>query len=172
MNTEKLFRILSAILMPIVFILAFIVLFFLLFSFSNPMMLLGIFVYACVVIYMVKSVQFFRRHVEAGIPAKANTRDWIRVNAFVAIFFVLQIIFNAVYMFVEHDKMIAMIQVMLNRMQDAEGTTAMPVTGEQMYGAIKNLMIFFLIFDVLLAVHIFCSFKIIKKYRDLFVQES
>ena len=78
--------------MPVVFILAFIAVPFLLFSISNPAMLFGVFVFACVVLYMVKSVQFYRRHIEPGIPAKANTRDWIRVNAFVSVFFVLRLL--------------------------------------------------------------------------------
>lgn len=171
MTTEKLFRITSAILTPIVFILAFIMVPFVFFAFSNPVMLLGIFVFACVVLYMLKSVQFFRRNITLGVPAKASNRDWIRVNAFVAIFFVLQILYNAYYLFFMHQELMQTIQVWINTMQDAQGATTMPVTADQMYGALKNLMIFFLIVDVLLAVHIVCSFKLLKKYKGLFVHE-
>ncbi|UAY55967.1 hypothetical protein [Arachidicoccus terrestris] len=171
MNTEKLFRIISAILMPIVFILAFIMIPFVFISFSNPVMLLGVFVFACVVIYMVKSVQFFRRNIVPGMPAKAGNRDWIRVNAFVSIFFVLQILYNAYYLFFMHKEIMTTLQVWINTMEDAQGTTSMPVSAELVYGALKNLMIFFLIFDVLLAVHIVCSFKLLKKYKELFVHQ-
>lgn len=155
--------------MPIVFILAFIMLPFLLLSLSNPALLFGIFVFACVVIYMVKSVQFFRRSVVPGLPAKANTRDWIRVNAFVSIVFVLEILFNGYYMFFNSKELMTTLQIWLNKLQDAQGTASVPISAEQMYGALKSLMIFFLVLAVLLMVHIVCSFKLLKKYRDLFV---
>lgn len=133
-------------------------------------MLFGIFVFACVVIYMVKSTQFYRRNIMPGLPAKPNARDWIRVNAFVAIFFVLEIITNAVYFFTHHKEVTDMMQVMLNQYQDAQGLTTMPISSQQMYGALKNMMICFLVLDVLLGVHIFCCFKLMKRYKDLFVQ--
>ena len=169
MKLEKLYRILSAILMPIIFILAFFAMLFLMASFSNPAFLFAAFVLGCVTIYMVKSTQFYRRNIEPGIPAKANLRDWIRVNAFVAIFFVLQLIFSAGYMMVMKKEVLANCQLLLNPIQGMEGGGSVKYTAEELYSSMKNIMIFFLIFDVLLAVHIVCTFKLLKKYKGLLV---
>jgi len=170
MKLEKTYRILSAVLMPIVFILAFFGMLFLMAAFSNPAFLFAAFVLICVTIYMVKSTQFYRRNIEPGIPAKASVRDWIRVNAFVAIFFVLQVIVSAIYLLAMKKQVMANFQVLLNQVQDMQSGTASSYSVDDLYASMKNIMIFFIIFDILLAAHIVCSFKLLKKYRDLLVQ--
>ena len=170
MKLEKTYRILSAILMPIIFILAFFGMLFLMAAFSNPAFLFAAFVLICVTIYMVKSTQFYRRNIEPGIPARANVRDWIRVNGFVAIFFVLQIVASAVYLLAMKKQVMANFQVLLNQIQDMQPGAASSYSPEALYASMKNIMIFFMIFDVLLAAHIVCTFKLLKKYRNLLLQ--
>jgi len=157
--------------MPVVFILAFFAMLFLMAAFSNPAFLFAAFVLGCVVLYMVKSTQFYRRNIQPGMPAKANVRDWIRVNAFVAIFFVLQLIFSAGYMLVMKKEVLANFQVLLNQVQDMEGGGTVKYTAQELYNSMKNIMVFFLIFDVLLAIHIVCTFKLLKKYKGLLVHQ-
>lgn len=167
MKTEKLYRILSAILMPITFILAFFTLPFALMSFGNPSTLLGLFIFICVIIYMVKSVGFYRKHILTELPAKASNREWIRINAIVAVVFVAEIFVSAYAVFFQPESILKAMQIFMNSLQDAEGGTSLPVTAAQMLGALRNLMIFFTIYGIIMLVHIFCSFKLLKKYRHL-----
>ena len=169
MRIESLYRILSAVLMPIFFFLAFMVLPFALFALSNPQAWLGIFVFVCLLIYMVKSVQFLRRNILQDKPAKAKTRDWIRVNAFVSILFVIEILSTAYMVFSGNENLKSMIQVAINQMQDAGGTGGVAVSVDQMMGFLKNIMGFFVFIDILLIIHLYCSFKLLKKYRHLLV---
>lgn len=167
MTIEKLYRILSAILMPITFILAFFTMPFALMSFSNPSTLIGVFIFVCVIIYIVKSVSFYRRNIVTDLPAKANTRDWIRVNSFVTIFFILEIFASAFAVFFKPEEIIKMFQPMLNAFQEAQGGEGVQITVESLYNALRNLMIFFTIYGIIMGVHIFCSYKLLKKYKNL-----
>ena len=171
MKLEPLYRILSAVLMPIFFFLAFMVMPFALFALANPQAWLGIFVFVCLLIYMVKSVRFFKRNILQDTPAKARTRDWIRVNAFVSMLFVLELLSTSYMVFSNNENLRNMIQVAINQMQDAGGTTGMAVSVDQMLSGLKTVMGFFLFIDILLIVHLVCTFKLLKKYRHLLILE-
>ena len=171
MKLETFYRILSAVLMPIFFFLAFMVLPFALFALGNPQAWLGIFVFVCLLIYMVKSVKFFKRNILLDTPTKAKTRDWIRVNAFVSILFVLELLSTSYMVFSNNENLRNMIQVAINQMQDAGGTSAMPITVDEMLSALKKIMVIFLFVDILLIAHLVCTFKLLKKYKHLLVLE-
>ena len=169
MKLEKLFQVLSIILRPILYLLAFIMLPFLLMNLLNPTLLLGVFIFICVIIYITKSTQFYRHAVIPGKPVKARTKDWIKVNAFVTALFVLEILYSGIIFFFKKEVLLAELQTMLNMIQDAQGAGAVPMTAESVYRSLKAFMIFFLVIDVLLATHIICSFKLLKKYKSLFI---
>lgn len=153
--------------MPFIFVLTFFAMLFLMASFSNPALLLEAFVLVCITIYTVKSTQFFRRHITSNVPASKSLKDWIKVNAFVAIFFVVQVLASAVVFLTMKDEALTTIREILNQLQDTQGNMAAQFTPEDIYRNMRNIMIFLLIFDVVLAVHIFCTFKLLKKYREL-----
>lgn len=167
MKIEKVFRILTAILMPITFVLAFFTMPIALMSLGNPSTLIALFIFISVIIYMVKSVAFFRKNISTNLPAKVNTRDWIRVNAFVAMFFILEILATTFVVFYKPKELLEVMQTMLNSFQDAKGTAEMPLTAADMLQALKNIMVFFALYGVLMGGHIFISFKLLKKYRHL-----
>ena len=86
LNSIKLYKVLTYILIPIALFLGFIDTILLMLSLLNPSSLLYVFILACFVIYTFVSFKFYRLGLEREQPLKKNLKDWVKVNAIVSIF--------------------------------------------------------------------------------------
>ena len=164
-NFEKIYQLIGGIIVPITFLLAFVMLPSAIVSFGNPSVLFGLFVFVCVVIYVVKSTQFFRRNILGNTSARASAKHLIYINGAFALFFFLQIcmVFFVVYLMpnVFKDAL-----KMASEQVSAQMGENFPV--EKIYGMLKIIVTVLFVYSLLLAVHVVMSFVLVRKYRDLF----
>jgi hypothetical protein len=85
LNSMKLYKVLTYILIPIAYFFAFIDVMFLMSALANPAALIVVFGIACLVIYTLLSFKFYKQGVLSEQPLNAKTKDWIKVNAIVSI---------------------------------------------------------------------------------------
>ena len=85
LNSMKLYKVLTYILLPIAYFFAFIDMLFLLSALANPGALIIVFGIACLVIYTLMSYKFYKQGVLREQPMSVKTKDWIKVNAIVTI---------------------------------------------------------------------------------------
>lgn len=157
------YRVLTFVLLPIAAIFGFIDVSLLLLAFANPSALLPVFAIACIVIYVFTSLSFLVKGILGGRPCKPSLRDWIRVNAFVSIAFCGLGIIE--YITLLNNKSVAsevVKQAMLQPGIPPEMTAALL---EQI---LLSFLLFFFIFSVVLIIHIFISFRLLKQFDYLF----
>lgn len=164
MKIERVYKILTTIIMPITYLLAFFTLPVIFMSLGNPSSLIGSFIFVCVLIYTFKSVLFFRRNILLETPAKANTKDWIRINGFISGIFIIEILVSTITVFARPTEVMQVINKMVDSFAQQSTTK---VSGDDIYHMLKGLLIFFSVYALILLAHIIISFKFLKKYRGL-----
>ena len=159
------YRVVSYILLGIAGILSLFDLIGLLVSLANPAGFLGVFILTGVIIYTATSFYFSREGVQKGRVLKKSLRDWIRVNAFVAIFFGVMSIADCIT-FLAQPKMVDDVYKEMIRMQPAYAKAG--VTKESLAHLLNGVIIFLVIYCVLLLAHIVVTFALLKKNRQVF----
>jgi hypothetical protein len=157
------YRILTFILLPIAALMGFIDISLLLMAMANPAALLPVFAIACIVIYVFTSLSFLTKGIMGGRKCKPSLRDWIRVNAFVSIAFSALGIIE--YITLLNNKTVT-AEVVKQAMQQQSIPPGM--TSGQLEQVLLGFLFFFFIFSLLLIVHIFMTFRLLKQYDYLF----
>lgn len=165
MNLEKTYRLIGSIVMPFTFLLAIMMLPSMMAGFGNPSMLFELFVFVCTVIYVVKSIGFFRKNILRDQPAKPSTKHMIYINgAFALLFFVqISIVFLVVYLMPDIFK-----DVLKTLASQVSAEMKQSFSVEQLYSTLKVFVTVLFIYSLLLAVHVIMSYVLVKKYRNLF----
>ncbi|TKK67801.1 hypothetical protein FC093_13715 [Ilyomonas limi] len=157
------YRVLTFILLPIAAIFGFIDLSLLLMALANPAALLPVFAIACIVIYVFTSLSFLTKGIIGGRKCKPSLRDWIRVNAFVSIAFSALGIIE--YITLINNKTVAS-EVIKQAMQHQ--TIPAGMSTAQLEQMLLSFLLFFFIFSVLLIIHIYMTFRLLKQFNYLF----
>ncbi len=156
------YRILSYILLVIGAVLGLATLLSLLAALANPALLLNVFIAAAVVMYSFSSFLFLVNGIDGQRQQKKSLKDFIRVNAFVTLFFCLMSIFQSVTVIanpaVLHDA-VSKLSLMPNAKMLPAGF---------MLKIIKGVLWFMLVYSFVLLTHIQLSFHFLKKYNYLF----
>ena len=162
-----LYRIFSYILIVIAAFFGIASLFALLMALVNPALLLSVFVIIAVVIYSIASFVFLQKGISSNQPLQPRLKDWIKVNAYVAIVFVAMNIFQSV-------AVISNPSVLQEVMKQASGMQAFasPLSETLVLKIIKATIWFMLIYSVILGLHILQTFRYLKEYAHLFVQKT
>lgn len=159
-----LYRILTFILVPIAAILSLFALMAVLVALSNPALLLGAFMLACMIIYIFCSFKFLNKGILANQPCKHSLRDWIRVNAFVTIAFAFLSLFQSTALLSDPKLLHDTITGRLPTQSELPSSISVE--------SLKNTMIgtlYFMVFlSVVLIIHIFITFRLLKVYKYLF----
>jgi hypothetical protein len=135
----------------------------LLVAFSNPALLFTVFIATAVVLYSFSSYQFLRKGIDRQQLLKKTTKDFIKVNAYVALFFALMNIFQSLTIIMQPSVLKDAIgQISAIQKQD------MGMTEERFFSLMKQLVWALLFYGVALVAHIMISFKLIKIHADLF----
>jgi hypothetical protein len=157
------YRILTYILFAIAGFLALMLLMMLIAALGNPILLLPVFLVACVVIYTYSSWRFLAKGIDAHQYCKPSLRDLIRVNAFGTIVFAgligvqsLSLIINPALL---ND---VTAQAMAMQKTQVEGMESMLVK------AMHYILRCMLVYSLLLLVHVALSFRLIKEHADAF----
>ncbi len=166
MNSLTFYRIFSYILLVIGVFLGFFALIVLLFALSNPVFLISVFIIASVVIYSFTSFLFLVNGIDGQRYLKPKLKDWIKVNAYVAIFFVFMNIFQSISVITNP----GLVNDALKQVTEMQ-KTASPLSADMMTKIVKAVVWFLLIYAVILGSHISSTFRLLKQYSHLFEKE-
>jgi hypothetical protein len=140
-------------------------LFSFLFALANPALFLGVFMLAAFVIYFVCSFKFLNKGLLNPRPLATKLRDWIKVNAYVALPF-------GIMMFMSSFNVIknpASLDDHLKQMSEMQQKMGMPVQNAALNAsALQSVFYIMLFFSVVILVHIMLTFTFLKKYESLF----
>jgi hypothetical protein len=161
------YRILSFLLVPMAILFAMGVLLFLSAAFANPAMLFPLFLIACIVIYSFASLNFLIKGIDGKKNLRKSSKDWIKVNAIVSIVFALLMISQCI-VFLMHPEM---IQDLVNQTKHNAGSD-FKLSEADFENYFRITSYFFLVYAIVLFVHIIISFQYLKVYSYLFQGEK
>ena len=166
MNNEKIYHILSYILFIISCITVFIMLPFVFYAFTNPLYLIVAFLIACTIIYSFISFRFNMVTVRKKLPSKSNTKALININGFISLFIAFQILVSSYQIFNGSPQFMEQFDIYYNQLPSVESVT-MP-SKAIMLNAMKIMFTVMCVYAVIITIHIFISFNLVKKYKDYF----
>jgi hypothetical protein len=130
---------------------------------ANPILLLPVFMVACVVIYTYASWRFLTRGIDAHMYCRPSLRDLIKVNGYGTIAF-------ASLTAIQCGSLILKPELLNDIMEQA--MSMQKTTMEGMEGMMMKFMHFFLrfllVYSIVLLVHVFSSFRLIRQHADAF----
>jgi len=159
------YRILSFLLMPVALFFAFLVFIALFIAISNPLLLLPLFIFACIVLYSWCSFRFLILGIDQQKSFKPSAKDWIKVNAYVAIVFATLNIFQSIS-FLSNP---GLIEQSLEQLPNISNSSLPP---ETLLTVFKFTLYFMLSYCIVLAAHLGLSFYFLKRYEFLFYKQS
>ncbi|HLP37510.1 hypothetical protein [Lacibacter sp.] len=162
-----LYRIFSYFLLIIAAILGIAALFALLIALSNPALLLSVFVIIAVVIYSIASFLFLLNGIDGKRQLQPKLRDWIKVNAYVALVFVIMNIFQSIAVLQNP----AILSDAVKQVSDMQQSNS-PVSSDLMLRVMKAVVWFLLFYAVVLGIHISFTFRYLKQYAHLFGEKN
>ena len=160
------YRIITYLLLPFATIFSLVTLIGILMAFSNPQVLLGVFFMACIVIYTFTCFAFLQKIAHLS-PAKPSLKDWIKVNAYVSIFFSTTLLIQSYYFF--HDSTIAKAFIDQFMTTQASNASVVAVAPEKIRAILNGVFEVFAIYAALLLVHIYCTFRFLRQFAALFI---
>lgn len=160
---KTLYRILSYFLIIIAAILGFACLFALLIALNNPALLLSVFLIAAVVMYSFTSFIFLVKGIDSNRPLKSNMKDLIKVNAYVALVFMIMNIVQSVSI-ISNPVILNDAVSQVTAMQNGKS----PLSAAFMLKMMKAVVWFMLFYSVILGMHISITFRLLKQYAHLF----
>jgi len=163
MQKHTFYKIISYILLPVAALFGVFTLLLLFVALANPPMLLPLFVVACVVIYIITSFKFLNKGIMQNKECKPGLRDWIKVNAYVSIVF-------ATLMLIQTIAVVQNPELMSKALDDtlAMQPANQPFSKNMLMKMVTGIMYFFGVVSLLLLIHIFTTFRLLKQYNHLF----
>ena len=158
-----LYKIISYIFLPIAALLGLMTLIMFFIALANPVALLPVFMFACVVIYIFCSFVFLQKGMIGGRICKASLREWIKANAYVAICFAVLFLIQSLSALSNPNA----IQVLMQEVSTMQQN--FPTASTDFFvGIFKGTLYFMLVFSSLLIVHILHTFKLLRIYNSMF----
>jgi len=165
----KLYKILTFLLQPIGYIILMMSVSTVMLGLGNPQLLLGGAVGICIFLYLFCGFRFLVKAVVGNQPVKAKLKDWIRVNSFVCLIQGVLMLFSVIAVLYlipqkDFDKTFRMAYDMI-----AEQTqNANMGSYESFANSMRGMFRIFGVFEIVLLVHVFLSWRMLKGYREYF----
>lgn len=131
-----------------------------------PSVLLSFFIIASTVIYSLSSMSFLTKGIDRSLPLKASLKDWIKVNAFVTIAFVVINLFSAIYLLASPQLINQLIRSFLD--QNSINLGSGELNAASLIKTTQYCLVGQLVYVIILMIHIIMTFKLVKKYETLF----
>lgn len=167
MKSLSIYRIFSYILVTIGIILGFASLIAILIALSNPVLLISVFIIIAVVLYSFSSFLFLNNGIDGKRNLKPGMKDFIKVNAYVSIVFVVMNIFQFITVMSNN----AVFNEALNQVKTFQNNQS-PLSKELMLKMMKGIMWFLFFYAVVLGIHISITFRLLKQYDHLFSEKN
>lgn len=158
------YRILTYLLLPVAGLFGMSTLFLLMSALGNVAALLPAFLTGATVLYIFYSFRFLQSGILPGKPVKASMRDWIRVNAFVALFYGSLFLVNGILLR-NNQELIDQVNAQIDTMRDQ-----MPELAKEEIDVSKILRTALLIMTILgsmLVGHVLLTFGYLRQYAHL-----
>ena len=165
MNIKIVFKVLSYILMPIAFLLGLFDVTAISGAIGNPALLLPVFIIAAVVMYIFSSFRFYRNGINGDKTFSKKTKDFIKVNGFVALGFSALSLVQGVIVFT-NKKAVAEIVESFKKMSQAQ---AYVISDAQALKFTNISLAVSIVFSIVLITHIVICLKLMKQYENKFV---
>ncbi|MEI8098407.1 MAG: hypothetical protein WCG74_06205 [Sediminibacterium sp.] len=169
MQQLTIFKILTFILVPFAILFGLMDIILLLSALANPTFLFAVFLVGGFCIYVFASLFFITKHVKHNMPAPASTKDWIRVNAFVSLFFSFMFLMNSLSMFYMGD---AELKNIIDKFLDTQSKLPAEFTPALFVKLMRSISYFFFFFSLILLAHLSICFKLLKQYAYLFLPKD
>lgn len=166
MKTLTIYRIFSYILLIVGIFIGLGVLISLLVALANPALLLNVFVGAAVVMYSFSSFLFLTKGIDGKQSLKTGMKDFIRVNAFVAVFFGVMNIFQAFTIITNP----TVLNEAIKNLPQLPNSQQLPTV--MILKVLKAVIWFLLFYSVILLIHIQITFRLLKEHAHLFGQKA
>ena len=163
MNINIVFKILSYILMPVAFLLGLFDVTAISGAISNPALLLPVFIIAAVVMYIFSSFRFYRNGINGDKTFSKKTKDFIKVNGFVALGFSALSLVQGVVVLTNKKAIVEMIEN-YNKMAQSYALSSV-----QASNFLYVSLAISIVFSLVLIAHIFICLKLMKQYENKFV---
>jgi hypothetical protein len=157
------YRILTFLLLPMAVFFTIFVLLLLRAAFSNPAMLLPLFLFACIAIYSFTSFSFLIQGIDGKKVLNPSVKDWIKANAIVSVIFALVIIGECIVFLIHPEMLTAIVKQMKEN-----GGSDFKWSEADFEKYLRITSYFFLVYSLVLFVHIIMSFIYLKSYAYLF----
>ncbi len=164
-----LYKILSYILLPIAALLGFLGLIALIIAISQPALLLGVFMLVCVAIYTYTSFYFLQNGIITQRKCKPSLKDWIKVNAYVAIAFGVLSVAQSISLLTNP---VAIQQVIEQSAEMQSQMSGASTPTDLLQKTTKWLLIVMGVTGVILIAHTFLTFSYLKKFGSAFDESS
>jgi hypothetical protein len=174
MNTiavARLYKIASYVLLFFASFFSLMLLFILPFAFAEPALLLGVFIIAGVVLYSFSSFRFMKKGLGEGHVFRNRYKDFIKVNAFVVLFFVLQSFVGITDILLKKELLNQLIDTILSQNSESFSQLTPAQLKElkkELLASFQIVVWVFLIYAVILTAHVIYTFRLLKKNNHLF----
>ncbi|PZX64729.1 hypothetical protein [Hydrotalea sandarakina] len=137
-------------------------------GFGNPAVMLSAVILACVVIYIFTSAFFLFKGILKNTFCRASLKDWIKVNAVIAIIFAALAIISCIsILYLMSNK--AMYNQFIEMLNSSRPAGLPPsYSSQELLMAMRSSLIILLPFSIILFIHVLITFRLLKKYSVLF----
>jgi hypothetical protein len=164
MNLNIVFRILSFILMPVAVLIGLIdATNFLPQALSTPQLLLPVFVMAAIVMYVFSSFRFYRNGINGTTVFSHKTKDFIKVNGYVAMGFSMLTLVQSIIVAVNKELFSHLVDMCKSMFE------ANKIIGYDPVRFCNSILTVCIIFSVLIITHFVTCMLLLKQYKDKFV---
>ncbi len=134
---------------------------------SNPPILVPLFLLICIVIYSFVSLKFLINGIDGKKYLGKTLKDLLKINALISIPFAILMISQCI-IFIMHPDVLH--QLTIQTMKTAGTEVKMDETQVENY--LRIVSYFFLVYAIVLGLHILMSFKYLRQYNYLFQNEK
>ena len=161
------YRLLSFLLAPIAVLFSISALLLIGTALSNPAMLFPLFLIICIAIYSFASLHFLIKGIDGSKYLGKSSKDWLKVNAYACIIFIL-IIISEFVVFMLHPEILQ--QIITQAKQNAD--TSLTINENDFQGFASKILYILLAYALVLSAHVLMSFQYIKQYGYLFQNKN
>lgn len=127
--------------------------------------LLYLFIFLAILIYTNLTAVFGRHVMVRGNNLRSKLKDWIKVNAIVALLFAGFMLASILFVFIDQ----SFVQKVTDMYANMEGVTS--EMAEQMVPMLKGVLVFFGLCMLILIIHVILTFRYLKMFGNHFSNE-
>lgn len=166
---QRIYKILTYLLYPFAFLFAINVVSSFFVALSNPVLLIMVFLIACIPLYVFFSSKFFFLGILQAKPCKKSLKDLIIVNAVVSILFSLFILLGCLMVMSVIDNP-DVFKEMTAQMTQMQQQAFAKFTPQEIIKILKMFVAIFVPFSLILITHTILTFNLLKRFNHIFTE--